>query len=280
MKFYCIYSEEDASVRLLKKSCQERGVEFIDINPTGYDYTTRPLFTLGDCLYRVSTTKECADLERFLLVDERVTTFYASSDRALSSRFNLLMYEKEKIPRPKTIYRLSRDKNLLRRYAVYLGLPLIIKALGGSHGVGVIKVDSLSSLFSVADYLLSKDGGAFVMKEFIKTTSSARLIVLGDTVVDSIRYSAPDGDFRSNEGATPNVSAEKFSREINSVAIAAMRSLGIEFAGVDILIDEEGFPYVTEVNFPCFFPRCQLLTKTDISGMMIDYLSSKSTAKK
>ena len=276
MTLYCIYIKEDASVQLLRRSCEERDVDFVTVNPMTYDYAARPSFVRDALLYRVSTAKAAADLEKFLLLHLTLNTFYTSSIRALSSISHILMYEKEDISRPKTIYRLSKDRDLLRKYATYLGLPLIIKSLGGSHGIGVIKVDSLSSLFSTADYLLSKNNGAFVMKEFIQTTSSARLIVLGNRVIDSIKYSAPADDFRSNEGATPNVSVEKFSKKIEDVAIAATRAMGIEFAGVDILIDKDGAPYVAEVNFPCFFPRCQALTGTDISGMMLDHLIRKS----
>ena len=280
MILYCIHTGEDDGVRLLRRSCEERGVDFMTVDPMTYDYTTRPSFVKDALLYRVSTTKAAADLEKFLLLHPAVNTFYTSSARALSSMSNILMYEKNDIPRPKTIYRLSKSRELLRKYAAHLGLPLIIKSLGGSHGIGVIKIDSLSSLFSAADYLLSKNSGVFVLKEFIQTTSSARLIVLGDKVIDSIKYSAPAYDFRSNEGATPNVSMEKFSKKIEEVAIAATRALEIEFAGVDILIDKDGAPHVAEVNFPCFFPRCQALTGADISGMMIDHLVCKSSTKR
>ncbi|KKQ46317.1 MAG: hypothetical protein US63_C0003G0030, partial [Candidatus Moranbacteria bacterium GW2011_GWC2_37_8] len=51
---------------------------------------------------------------------------------------------------------------------------------------------------------------------------------------------------------------------------------GFEFGGVDILIDRNGEHYLIEANFPCFFPRCQMLTGVDISGMMLDYLVQKN----
>lgn len=275
MKFYCVCGRSDASVELLEKSSREKGLEFIKLDPVVYDYTKSIPFTKGDLLYRVSTSKKCADLEKFL-INKEVTTLYKSYFRSVSNLSNILIYEKENIPRPKTIYRLTRDKEILAKYSEYLGFPLIIKAMGGSHGIGIIKVDSLSSLFSIADYLLSRENDSFVMKEFINVTCSARLIVLGNEVIGSIQYSAPKGDFRSNEGATPNVSIKKFSEEIEKVAIAAVNALDLEFGGVDILIDEKNKPHVVEVNFPCFFPRCQMLTGKDISGMMIDYLIKKS----
>ena len=102
--------------------------------------------------------------------------------------------------------------------------------------------------------------------------------MLGDKVIDSIEYTANDGDFRSNEGAKPNVAPKKFTDEVEKLAVKATRALGLEFGGVDIMITNNG-PKVAEVNFPCFFPRCQQLTGTDIAGMMVDYLMEKARRK-
>jgi ribosomal protein S6--L-glutamate ligase len=114
-----------------------------------------------------------------------------------------------------------------------------------------------------------------VMKEYINTTSTARLIVLGDAVIDSIEYRANQDDFRSNEGHKPNVFRATFGNDVNDLAVRAVHALGLEFGGVDILLSDTQ-PLVAEVNFPCFFRRCQMLTGTDISGMMVDYLVEKS----
>jgi len=276
MKFYCIYKKEDTSVRFLKKAAEERGLKFIGLDPTTYDFTRAIPFSRSDLLYRVKTGSDCASFEKFL-INKKVTTFYRTYSRAISTPCNILIYEKENISRPKTIYRLTCDKKLMVKYAKNLGFPLIIKATGGSHGVGIIKVDSLSSLFSITDYLLSKNAAdSFVMKEFINTKTSARLIILGNKVIDSIEYIAPEGDFRSNEGSRPTVHIKKFSKTIEKMAIRATQALNIEFAGVDILIDKNGKGYVAEANFPCFFPRAQMLTGKNIAGMMLDYLIKKA----
>jgi hypothetical protein len=275
--FYCICTKLDDSVNLLRSSCEKLKVNFIELNPDSYDFTKKISFSSQDLLYRASTSPRAKRLEKFL-IDKSVITFYKSYERSLVSYPNLLIYQKEGIPTPKTIYGLTRDKKRLEQYAEYLGgFPLIIKAVGGSHGVGIIKIDSLSSLFSIVDYLLSnKEDELFVMKEFINSNSSARLIVLGNKVIDSIEYFAPQGDFRSNEGATPNVRLKQFSEEIKETAIKTISALGLEFGGVDIIINKDGHHFLMESNFPCFFPRAQKLTGTDISTMMLEYLIKKS----
>ena len=100
--------------------------------------------------------------------------------------------------------------------------------------------------------------------------------MLGNKVIDSIEYTALKDDFRTNIGKTPNVKPKKFSAKAEKIAVKSVKSLGLEFGGVDILVGKSGVNYVAEMNFPCFFPRCQLVTGVDIAGKMIDYLVRKS----
>ena len=116
-----------------------------------------------------------------------------------------------------------------------------------------------------------------MIRQFIPVTTSARLIVLGGKVVDSIEYRAPKNDFRSNVGV-PNVKPKKFAKGIEETAIKAVDALDLEFGGVDILIHGDKH-YLTEVNCPCFFARAQNSTGTDIASLMIDYLHNKKNKK-
>lgn len=191
----------------------------------------------------------------------------------------LYLIKKSNLPIIKTIYHLTRDRQLLKKYVDYLGgFPLIIKTSGSSHGIGVMKLDSFDSLISVVDYLV-KTQDRFIMRRFIDYTQHARLIVLGNKVIGSIEYKKIRGDFRSNVGDKLNVHTVNFSNEIQAMAIKATHAINIDFSGTDILIDREGNGFIAEVNFPCFFPRVQLATGIDIAGQMIDYLIQKSKNK-
>ena len=72
----------------------------------------------------------------------------------------------------------------------------------------------------------------------------------------------------------PNVQPKKFDACVEDIAVRACKALGLEFGGVDIMITDDGAK-VAEVNYPCFFPRCQMLTGTDIAGKMVEYLEKK-----
>jgi len=277
MNFYCLTDDkEKVTSNLLKGSCEERGINFIEIDSDSYDYSKKVHLSCQDILYKASVIRGANEVEKYLL-NKEVTTLYSSFASALSVLPNqYVLCQIYKLPFPKFIPDITADRSLLKKYVDYLGgFPIIIKARKGSHGIGVMRVDSLPALFSLVDYLLTKEN-KFIMQEYINVKSSARLIVLGGKVIDSIEYSTSENDFRSNEGREPIVKKRKYDKALEVTAIKAVKAKGVDFAGVDILVNDNGGHYLLEMNFPCYFSRCQLLTNVDISGQMVDYLVSKA----
>jgi hypothetical protein len=280
-KFYVVSAKDSSSagviVELLRVACESRAIPFISLHPETVDWTDLPQLEAGDMLYRTEDNHFGGVRQlAWALIQKNTATFFSDYDQSFASYEDYMILQKKNISTPPTIPYLSPNRTILEKSVDTLGgFPIIIKALGGSHGVGVMKIDSLSSLFSVCDFI-RKHSKEIILRKFIPSTYSARLIVLGDSVIDSIQYNAPKGDFRSNEGATPNVAPMKFSSEVEATAVAAVKALNLEFGGVDIMVEESSNQhFVTEVNFPCYFARCQNLTGTDISGQMVEYLLAK-----
>lgn len=273
MKIYFIsVDNQNITLKLLTDACTKRGINYEVLSPMSTnpsDITIEP----GDAVYRISTMSHygAAELENNLIF-KGAKSLYCPGYLPMVCGVDLMILEKAGIPTPKTIPYIPQDRDVLMKCVDELGgFPICLKVLGQSHGAGVMRVDGTQSLFSVSDYVRAH-GGQSVMKEYCDVTSSARLIVLDGKVIDSIEYSANKGDFRSNEGAQPNVAAKTFSDDVNDIAVRAVAALNLKFGGVDIMITPKG-PMVAEVNCPCFFPRCQLLTGTDIAGQMVEYLS-------
>ncbi len=268
----------DKSLSLLRRACDELGLESLLIDIETFDFTCSDnLPRRGDILYRIADGSLARTVEKFLLSDG-VASFYKNTEQAYFFPDDLALYHRHGLPTPKTIPAINRNRDLLQKSASFVGgFPLILKILGKSHGVGILKVDSLDSLFSLVD-ILSQEKNDVVMKEFIPHQKHARLIVLGDTVIDSIAYISQGDDFRTNVGKNILVAQEKFSSEIEVLAVKAVSVSGWEFGGVDIIIDERtNKPYLAEVNFPCFFPRAEELTGTPIAKMMLEHLIQKAT---
>ena len=280
--FFCITrAERETTNNLLRIACKDRGIPFVEVADT-CRLDQLPSGQSG-LLYRVQATPRAALVEKHFLLNNHVTAFYRSPLDGFAKLDNVLeatmVHQHNGIPIPKTFYDLPSSDAVEDVINTLGGLPVVIKAIGGSHGVGVMRADSIESLRSIVDYLRSMhDEPVFMLRQFINVRRSARLIVLGDRVISSIEYHAPDGDFRSNVGIEPTVIPKKFPQSIQDIALRAVKVLGWEFGGADVLIDAEDHPFVSEVNLPCYFARCQLHEGTDIAGMMIDYLLQKSAS--
>jgi len=157
------------------------------------------------------------------------------------------------------------------------GFPMVVKINGSQNGVGVMKLDSKSSLRSVLDYLSSYDSDIWLRK-FISHIYQARVIVVGDKVVGGHKNFPVKDDFRTNvtnHGERQYESAT-FPEEMENVAIRAVHSSGRYYGGVDLLVTETEEFYIAEVNTPCAFGLTERVTGQDIAGPLIDFLISRA----
>lgn len=160
------------------------------------------------------------------------------------------------------------------------GFPLVIKdKIAGGHGAGVTKADNPETLRSIGAFILGAGGKTlFRIQEYLPHTHHARLVVLGDEVIDSVAYMANDHDFRTNR-STEEITLEpkRFSPEMEETAIRATHASGYDFAGVDVIAAGDTHK-VLEVNHPCYFARSQLCTGVPASEMIVAFLLAKAEA--
>lgn len=282
MNFYIIYNndfqgENDMLERLVEEARK------LSLTPVPVEVHTCIAPKIEDqdknLIYRIETGEVARNIEK-LYTTSNSTNFYVNTFDCLRDQASVIsrisIYKNSKIPYPPTYFINSNDRTQLTQIADELEFPLILKVTEGSHGNGIIKIDSLQTLFSISDYLLSEKR-VFVLRKYIKNNSHARLIVLGNKVISSIEYIAPKGEFRTNVGENPIVKARKFNTLFEETAIKAVSAIGLDFGGVDILFENENTPYIAEVNFPCYFVRCEKAAGDNIAKQMAEYLISKSS---
>jgi len=129
------------------------------------------------------------------------------------------------------------------------GLPVIVKLLQGTQGVGVMLAHSFDELESMLDTMWNLEQ-EILLQEFVAESRGrdVRALVVGDRVVGAMRRTARvQGEFRSNihRGGLGELIElpESFARE----AVRAARVVGLEVAGVDLLESSSG-PRIAEVN--------------------------------
>jgi hypothetical protein len=269
------------TIKLLKEACTGLNINFNLLITEEFNAIHAPKLTENDMLYCLGDDYSSRSIEK-LLINERVKTFYTDYTKCYTKMDDAddvtshYTHKLEGLPTIETIPVMTSDRATLAEYVASLGgYPVILKAIGGtSHGVGIIRIDGQESLFSTVDFLIST-GTNFLFKKYINVSQSIRVIVLGDTVIDSIEYITPEGDFRSNVGNTPNVRPLEIDEHASQIAVSAVNSLGFEFGGVDLLVDGNGDVHIAEVNFPCFFSRAQLATGKPLATKMLEHLASR-----
>jgi RimK family alpha-L-glutamate ligase len=127
--------------------------------------------------------------------------------------------------------------------------PVIIKTLKGTQGVGVMKIDSMSSLTGVCQSLW-KYNSDLLIQEFFEMKSDIRTLVVGGKILAAAeRIQAPGNkDFRNNVHQGATTEPYSLSKKEIEVIKAAARATGAVYCGVDHFVDKKGNPYIIEVN--------------------------------
>ncbi len=129
-----------------------------------------------------------------------------------------------------------------------LGRDVVVKPLFGSEGRGLVRVTD----FEVARRVfvaLERIGAVLYLQEFIPNSGfDLRLFVLGNCVLGTIRRTAPPGEWRANVAVGGTAEAIPADPRWGSLALRAAGAVGARMAGVDLLFDRDGRPFVLEVN--------------------------------
>ena len=170
---------------------------------------------------------------------------------------------------PRTV--MMRDRNDLDQAVEQIGgLPVIVKLLQGTQGVGVMLAHSLKELQSILDTMWNLDQ-EILLQEFIAESRGrdVRALVVGDRVVGAMRRVARvQGEFRSNIHRGGEGEAVELPRAYAEEAIRAARVIGLEVAGVDMLESSSG-PKITEINSSPGIEGLERATGIDVAGAMV-----------
>lgn len=279
MRFVCVDDGVPSETpNLLRKACQARDIAFESVDPRTFEFKEDSRLGSGDLLYRPAISGAAQRVEQFLY-GRGTATFYASPDEVYFAANNpMLLHERIGLPLPRNIPCHTKNRAVLRSYVERLGgLPLIVKVMGGSGGVGVMTVTTLPSLFSLIDYLYNLGVTPYLMA-FVEDAVHWRVIVVGDRAVAAYRNTPEEGDFRTYAGGAPEDYFAEVPAALGELSVQAVRVVRREHGGVDVLEHPSGRLYLLEANFPCYYPQAQLVAGIDIAGMMVDHLVAKSKA--
>jgi ribosomal protein S6--L-glutamate ligase len=178
---------------------------------------------------------------------------------------------------PPTVLSRSR-KGLEPAVRAVKGLPVILKVLQGTQGVGVMLLHTPIALGSVLDTLRGLDQDV-IIQQFLAEAAGRdyRAFVVGNKVVAAMMRTAPEGEFRSNIHRGGEGRLVKIGKDFEKAAIRAAQVLGLEIAGVD-LMDSSSGPMILEVNSSPGFEGIERATGLNIARTIVRHIKQSASA--
>lgn len=186
-------------------------------------------------------------------------------------KFNSLQVLKHYgLPVPAT--EMLRSPSLLKPVVKRLGgLPVVLKLLRGSQGIGVTLARTMKELKKLVKDTWRLDHDIIIQQYFPETRGEdVRILVVGGKVIAGMRRFSSKGDFRSNIHQGGQAGEIKLTSKYRKLARRAAGAIGLQVAGVDIIETRNG-PLVIEVNGSPGFEGLEKTTGLDIARAIIDF---------
>lgn len=189
--------------------------------------------------------------------------FYSKNQTVNKLRQSLLFQSKD-IPSLQTIYGEQLSLSFLQKS---LGLPFIAKLIRGSLGLQVFKITSKED-FSFFLSCRRTDKEPYLFQKYYPIQYDYRVMIVGNEVLGAVKRTPKNGEWRTNLHGSHHERAENMEAAL-LLAKSLREKTDIEYAGVDILIDDAGHARIIEINtmaqfkvFEKVFPEFNIAQKT------------------
>ena len=185
--------------------------------------------------------------------------------------YSLVKLSKAGVPVPETA--IVEDPFEVMRLVNRWG-DVVIKPVMGSLGLGSVRVSDPDIAFRVAKAILTANQPVYVQKYVKKPERDIRVFVVGDKILGSV-YRINKSSWKTNvaQGALTQVILP--DKTLEDLAFKAMRTLGLEYAGIDVVEDLEGGYKVLEVNAAPLWKGFYEATKINPAKYIVEYVIKK-----
>jgi ribosomal protein S6--L-glutamate ligase len=153
----------------------------------------------------------------------------------------------------------------------WLGGTTVLKPLFGSMGRGLMKILNAKEANDIFNELCG-DGHVIYQQAYIDHGGEdLRLLVIGDEVLAMKRSNSQHWITNISNGGvgSPHIATAAESK----IALQAAQAVGARIAGIDLLYDSHGKPYVIEVNSAPSWKATGEVLGIDIAKRVLDELS-------
>lgn len=203
------------------------------------------------------------------LCDDKVLTFIACS--------NMNIKMPTTYAGPLVYFNLEKTHfDFLNSVEKELGFPMVVKKVYGSLGEGVYLVNDRNELDNLYAGICRNP---VLFQKYVKSSKghSIRALVVDGKVLGVFKRKN-DRDFRSNFGVSADGEPIAEPKKYVDFAQDVANKLNIEYAGIDLLDDEDGEPILCEINSNAFFEEFEKVTKLNAAKAIVDMIVRKVNA--
>lgn len=152
------------------------------------------------------------------------------------------------------------------------GFPVVLKKPSGRQGSDVFLLKDAQDAEPALSRHLDPARG-LLLQRFIAPQGrrDLRVLVMDGRVVAAMELLPGPGDFRSNYHITERSRAVQLPPDLAKIAEKSARAVGLDIAGVDVIVDAAGEARVIEVNYSPGFRGLEAATGMDIAGRIVSF---------
>lgn len=160
------------------------------------------------------------------------------------------------------------------------GYPVVIKPVSDRQGKGVLRIDDAEDARRRMMPALDARRGVMIQRYLPPDgRRDIRALVIGGRLLCAAQLTPPDGDFRANFHLGSAMRAIVPDQALGQTAVAAAAAVGCDVAGVDVMVDRHGRPFIVEVNYSPGFKGLEAATGTDIAAHIVRFAVSRCAGR-
>jgi len=161
------------------------------------------------------------------------------------------------------------------------GYPVVVKQVSERQGDGVLRVIDPADARHRALPALDRSRGLMIQRYLPpEKRLDIRALVIGGELICSAALVPAEGDFRANFHLGSDIRPTTLSGKLGQTAVTAATVVGCDVAGVDMMVDGEGSPFIAEVNYSPGFKGMEAVSGLDIAGRIIHFAADHYRKKK
>ena len=199
-----------------------------------------------------------------------------SIEAAKDKMYSTQILRQHNIPVPQTmLVRFPVDTAFVEKE---IGFPCVIKVLSGSYGKGIHLVRDTLALEELMEFVSSLNSPLNILiQEYVDFSPGVdvRVLVVGGKILGAMKRTGADGDFRANISRGGRGEVYPLDDQAAFIATESAKVLDLDIAGVDLLIDSNGYK-VCEVNSAPGFKGFEEYCEVNVAKEILTYATFKS----